>query len=406
MQIDLSQAEFHEALPILRTIEAAGYEAYFVGGSVRDALLGLPIHDVDIASSAYPAEIKQLFHRTVDTGIQHGTVMILDHGHGYEVTTFRTESGYQDFRRPDHVTFVRSLREDLKRRDFTINALAVNQDGTVIDLFDGLTDLTRKQLRAVGDPHERFHEDALRMMRAVRFESQLGFTVEPATQAAIKANAPLLAKIAVERTANEFTRLLLGIARPNGLHTMLDTGLTQYVPLFAEQQAGITQLAALPERQLTSAAVAWTLVSVCLALPVNRLLRAWKQANALIDEVSRAVPVVQAALATSQALRDPATLPNWILYRAGADAVATAAVALRYLAPTADATQLPARYEALPLHDKKQLALTGVDLMHQGFAAGPLLGKTLHQLEVRVVSGELVNDQATLLAAARRLATD
>lgn len=122
-----------------------------MGGSVRDALLGLPIHDVDIASSAYPEEIKRIFKRTVDTGIEHGTVMVLDHGTGYEVTTFRTESAYQDFRRPDHVTFVRSLAEDLKRRDFTINALAVRHDGTIIDLFDGLTDLKNRQLRAVGD---------------------------------------------------------------------------------------------------------------------------------------------------------------------------------------------------------------------------------------------------------------
>ncbi|MBW4947593.1 CCA tRNA nucleotidyltransferase, partial [Klebsiella pneumoniae] len=139
----------------------------------RDNLLGLPIHDVDIATSAYPAEIKQIFKRTVDTGIQHGTVMILDHGNGYEVTTFRTETGYQDFRRPDSVTFVRSLEEDLKRRDFTINALAMRADGEIIDLFDGIADLKAHKIRAVGVADERFHEDALRMMRAVRFESQL-----------------------------------------------------------------------------------------------------------------------------------------------------------------------------------------------------------------------------------------
>ena len=192
MRLDLTQPDFKAAIPILKKIEAAGYEAYFVGGSVRDAILGLPIHDVDIASSAYPAEIKRIFKRTADTGIEHGTVMVLDHGTGYEVTTFRTESRYQDFRRPDHVTFVRSLAEDLKRRDFTINALAVRHDGTIIDLFDGLKDLQHHQLRAVGNPHERFHEDALRMMRAVRFESQLGFGIEPATKAAIADNAKLL----------------------------------------------------------------------------------------------------------------------------------------------------------------------------------------------------------------------
>lgn len=138
MKIETLPAEFEPARPILSRIEEAGFEAYFVGGCVRDTILNLPIHDIDIATSAYPAEIKQIFSRTVDTGIEHGTVMILDHGTGYETTTFRTESGYQDFRRPDSVTFVRSLKEDLQRRDFTINALALKEDGTVVDLFDGL----------------------------------------------------------------------------------------------------------------------------------------------------------------------------------------------------------------------------------------------------------------------------
>ena len=129
MRIEQLPALFEPARPILATIEEAGFEAYFVGGCVRDLILHDPIHDIDIATSAYPAEIKQLFHRTVDTGIEHGTVMILDHGTGYETTTFRTESGYQDYRRPDSVTFVRSLSEDLQRRDFTINALAIKEDG-------------------------------------------------------------------------------------------------------------------------------------------------------------------------------------------------------------------------------------------------------------------------------------
>ena len=159
---------FEPARPVLQKIEDAGFEAYFVGGCVRDTILGDSIHDIDIATSAYPSEIKAIFNRTVDTGIEHGTVMILDHGTGYETTTFRTESGYQDYRRPDKVTFVRSLSEDLKRRDFTINALALKENGEVIDLFNGLDDLKHHLIKAVGDPNERFHEDALRMMRAVR----------------------------------------------------------------------------------------------------------------------------------------------------------------------------------------------------------------------------------------------
>ncbi len=171
MIIEKIPEEFKRALPILNTLKDAGYEAYFVGGSVRDTLLGLPIHDVDIATSAYPEEVKQIFNKTVDTGIEHGTVMVLDHGEGYEITTFRTESTYQDYRRPEKVEFVRSLQEDLKRRDLTINALAMDAAGEIIDLFDGLTDLKMKVIRAVGDPNERFNEDALRMMRQLDLEA-------------------------------------------------------------------------------------------------------------------------------------------------------------------------------------------------------------------------------------------
>lgn len=171
MKITQLPQEFIDAQPILTKLEDAGFEAYFVGGSVRDTMLGKTIHDVDIASSAFPEEVKSLFHNTVDTGIQHGTVMVLDHGTGYEITTFRVESTYTDFRRPDHVTFVRSLEEDLKRRDFTINALAMRHDGEVLDLFDGLEDMKKSVIRAVGDAEKRFTEDALRMMRALRFSA-------------------------------------------------------------------------------------------------------------------------------------------------------------------------------------------------------------------------------------------
>lgn len=390
MQLDLSHPEFKAAIPIMKAIEAAGYEAYFVGGSVRDALLGLPIHDVDIASSAYPAEIKQIFRRTVDTGIQHGTVMVLDHGTGYEVTTFRTESGYQDFRRPDQVTFVRSLAEDLKRRDFTVNALAVRHDGTVIDLLGGLEDLAAKQLKAVGNPHERFHEDALRMMRGVRFESQLGFQLEPATKAAIAENAPLLAHVSVERIAAEFTRLLTGIARQAGLNDFVATGLYRYAPLLGDQEAAITKLAAATGPQWADPAVGWTLLAHLTQLPVLALMRAWKQANAMTEVVKRA-----AAL-----LSQLPTPTAWALYQAGADALPVALTAGQALAPEFDAAPVAQAYQTLPIHDKSALAIDGKTLIAHGFAPGPKLGQVLNQLEQAVVAGELPNDQAALLKAA------
>lgn len=391
MQIDLSHPDFQAAIPIMKKIEEAGFEAYFVGGSVRDALLGLPIHDVDIASSAYPQEIKQIFKRTVDTGIQHGTVMVLLHGVGYEVTTFRTESGYQDFRRPDHVTFVRSLKEDLKRRDFTVNALAVRHDGTIVDLFNGLADLQAKVLRAVGDPHERFHEDALRMMRAVRFQSQLGFAIDPATEQAIKENAQLLAKISVERTASEFTKLLLGRDRQAGLQTFIDTGLYAYAPLLADQEPALKQLAQLTAPQFKDPAVGWTLLVHLTGMNAEKLLRTWKQANDLIR-------------LTEAAARLLAQLPDadaWALYQAGEAAVPVALTAESALDSTFDAAAVAQTYAGLPIHDKKALAVDGKALMAAGFKPGPQLGQTLNRLERAVVGGELPNTQAALLAVAK-----
>ncbi|MFD1433173.1 CCA tRNA nucleotidyltransferase [Lacticaseibacillus yichunensis] len=390
MQIDLRHPDFYNALPLLRQIEAAGFEAYFVGGSVRDALLGLPIHDVDIASSAYPEEIKQIFRKTVDTGIQHGTVMVLDHGTGYEVTTFRTESTYQDFRRPDHVTFVRSLEEDLKRRDFTVNALAVKQDGTVVDLFGGLEDLQARRLVAVGNAHDRFHEDALRMMRAVRFESQLDFAIEAQTEAAIAENAPLLEKISIERIASEFTRLLLGIARKAGVTTFLETGLFKYVPNLANEAADLRHFAGLPEAQLPDAESAWTLLATCLQVDAGKLLRDLKQANALINHVQHASALVGA-------LPDASPLQ---LFDAGPEAVATAAVVQPYRHPDFDADGLLARYQALPIHSAKDLAISGQDLIKAGMTPGPLLGKTLRHLTEQVVAGRLENEATILLHAA------
>ena len=171
---------------IIDRIEDAGYEAYAVGGCIRDALLKKEPHDWDITTSADPMTVKRLFSKTFDTGIQHGTVTVLLGGENYEVTTYRVDGDYADGRHPESVTFTRNLADDLKRRDFTINAMAYNPEKGLVDLFGGQDDLKKGIIRCVGDPVERFTEDALRMMRAVRFSAQLGFDIEPATAAAIK----------------------------------------------------------------------------------------------------------------------------------------------------------------------------------------------------------------------------
>lgn len=225
------EAAFIKALPVLEKLEQAGFEAYFVGGSIRDALLGLPIHDVDIATSAYPQEVQGLFPKHFDVGLQHGTVMAWVAGETYEITTFRSESTYQDYRRPDSVTFVKSLKEDLLRRDFTINALAMDRKGGIIDYFSGQEDLEAGLIRCVGLADERLHEDALRMMRAVRFSSQLGFNIETATAKALAFNAPLLRKIAVERIAQEFNKLWLGKQWQRGLQSLVEADLANYTTM-------------------------------------------------------------------------------------------------------------------------------------------------------------------------------
>lgn len=398
MRVANLPVEFTDALPILTTITDAGYEAYFVGGSVRDTLLGKPIHDVDIATSAYPAEIKALFKKTVDTGIEHGTVMILDHGEGYETTTFRTESGYTDFRRPDEVKFVRDLSEDLQRRDFTINALAMRANGEIVDLFDGLADLENGILRAVGDPTERFHEDALRMMRAVRFSAQLGFTIEANTQAAITSEAHLLAKIAIERTNVEFSKLLLGKAARQGLLEFAATGLYKYVPgEMIEHEIDIIAAAeVLAQTQLTSDAQAWTFMVDQLALDdagTVAFLKAWKHSNDLIKAVANAQRLVRAYKAHE-------TVTNWDLYSVGADLpVALAVLGLTQVGFAAVAMQ--EAYDALTIKNKHELAVSGQDLIKRGIVTpGPLMGKVLAQLERAVVAGTLANEQATLLAQA------
>ena len=216
------------AAHILRVLESRGYEAYVVGGCVRDSLLGRTPNDWDITTSALPQQVKALFPRTVDTGLKHGTVTILGGRDAYEVTTYRVDGEYLDGRHPKDVTFTASLREDLQRRDFTINAMAYSEKDGLQDYFDGLSDLERGIVRAVGDPEKRFGEDALRIMRAVRFAAQLGYDVEEKTLRAMKDLAPTLSKISAERIAVELEKLLLS-PHPDKLFMAYECGITKVI---------------------------------------------------------------------------------------------------------------------------------------------------------------------------------
>ena len=213
---------------ILHTLEEAGYEAYVVGGCVRDSILGRSPDDWDITTSAKPEEVKALFRRTVDTGLVHGTVTVMLDKEGFEVTTYRVDGEYEDGRHPKEVSFTASLEEDLKRRDFTMNAMAYNPKRGIVDLFGGVQDMEKQIVRCVGNPVERFTEDALRILRAVRFSAQLGFSIEGETLKAISVLAPNLKYISAERIQVELLKLLIS-PHPDYLRTAYEAGITKEI---------------------------------------------------------------------------------------------------------------------------------------------------------------------------------
>lgn len=218
----------YEAEWIIDNIRSHGYEAFIVGGCVRDAVLGRIPGDWDITTSAKPEQVKEIFGKTVDTGLKHGTVTIIKHGSGYEVTTYRIDGEYLDGRHPETVEFTPDLREDLKRRDFTINAMAYSHETGIVDEFEGMEDLKRRVIRCVGCAKDRFTEDALRILRAVRFAAQLDFVIENETYKAIAEIAPNLVHVSKERIQVELTKLLLS-DHPEKIWMVDETGIADYV---------------------------------------------------------------------------------------------------------------------------------------------------------------------------------
>lgn len=213
---------------IIWQLEQAGYEAYAVGGCVRDSLLGRSPDDWDITTLATPLQVKSVFRRTVDTGIRHGTVTVMLEREGFEVTTYRIDGEYEDSRHPKEVVFTANLAEDLKRRDFTINAMAYNERSGIVDIFGGTQDLERGVIRCVGDAKERFTEDALRMMRAVRFSAQLGFHIEEQTRQAVAELVRTLENISAERIQTELVKLLCS-PHPDYLRDAYRLGITRVI---------------------------------------------------------------------------------------------------------------------------------------------------------------------------------
>ena len=389
--------EFKRALPVLEKIWEAGFEAYYVGGSVRDRLLGLEVNDVDIATSAHPHEIKSIFKRTVDVGIDHGTVLVLAEDREYEITTFRTESTYKDFRRPESVTFVRSLKEDLKRRDFTMNAIAMDEEGLLQDPFDGLKDIKNEIIRAVGNPYERFNEDALRMMRAVRFAAQLNFEIENETLLSIKENAQLLEKIAIERIQIEFEKLLIGEWRQKGLEAMLATNLYKYCPELATERKALETLIE-DEKTFNDPESAWAMLIYQITkqrkpepFKERRFLVQWKLSNKTIQQTRKLFYGLKNRVHNEEI--DP-----FEVFKLGEEDALKVEDLMGHLNKETKHTELKEMYQNLVIKNQDELAVRGHDLMQvSSKKAGPWLGDALDHALKAVVYGQVANEKEKII---------
>jgi tRNA nucleotidyltransferase (CCA-adding enzyme) len=383
---------FVKALAIIEQLKTHGHDAYFVGGAVRDHLLHRSIGDVDIATSALPEEVMRIFPKTIGVGMEHGTVVVVYEGIPYEVTTFRTEGKYEDYRRPKSVTFVRSLHEDLKRRDFTMNAIAMDENGNIIDPFGGQEAIEKKVIKTVGNPQERFSEDALRMMRAIRFVSQLGFCLSKETKEAIQELASILAHISVERITVEFEKLLQGPYSQEALLLLVETGLYKYMPGLEQKRKQLEKLASYDWTILTERAEYWGLFSYLLNVKQTLIpfLRLWKLPNQLMKDVQFILNILE----TVKCKKDW-TKEN--LYRYGLTYSLSAEKIRSLLSGESIETnikELKQLFASLPIKERKELAINGTDLMKWlNKPGGPWVAATLTMIENAIISGEIENNQ-------------
>ena len=392
---------------LLDALHGAGHAAYAVGGCVRDSLLGQAPHDWDLCTSARPEQVMELFgeEKCIPTGLQHGTVTVKQGGRLYETTTFRIEGAYSDGRHPDAVHFVPDVREDLARRDFTINAMAYSAEEGLIDPFGGRGDLAAHLVRAVGEPERRFEEDALRILRLYRFAARFGFSVDPATGAAARALGPHLDCVSAERIQEEMLKLLAAPAPGRYLEpAVLAVILPELYPLeeparFAESCRVIDRLA--PGAENVPARLA------ALLLPLGeegtrKALRRLKCSNALTEETA----VLVRETGTSGPATDPAVSVRRLLGRYGLTAVERLA-ALGAAGHPEQAADFAAQAELARQMEADgvccriaQLAVNGRDLMAAGAKPGPGLRQLLEQLLEAVITGQVPNEKQALLAAA------
>lgn len=391
---------------LLDALHGAGHAAYAVGGCVRDSLLGLDPHDWDLCTSARPEQVMALFgeEKCIPTGLQHGTVTVKQGGRLYETTTFRTEGAYSDGRHPDAVCFVPDVREDLARRDFTINAMAYSAEEGLIDPFGGRDDLATHLVRAVGEPERRFEEDALRILRLYRFAARFGFAIDPATGAAARALGPHLDCVSAERIQEELLKLLAA-PRPGSYlePAVLAVVLPELEPekqpeQFAELCRTIDRIEPTAENvPARLAALLWPLGEA----GARKALRKLKCSNALTDEVTALEREAPGTPGSEMQLTAKRLLGR---YELPTIQRLTALCSARHPEQTRAFAALRAEAERLTAENAccrvSQLAVNGRDLMAAGVRPGPGLRQVLNALLETVITGQTPNEKDALLAAA------
>lgn len=372
----------------------SGYAAFLVGGCVRDAILGRPVHDWDIATSATPATIAGIFHKTFLTGEKYGSVTVLIGNNSVEVTTFRAEGGYLDNRHPENVEFVSNLDDDLSRRDFTMNAMAVSAMRELIDPFGGLEDIENRVVRCVGNPEIRFAEDALRMFRAYRFSAELGFSIEPITMKAIYANANKAGNISAERIRVELEKTLLSQS-PEKTREMITAGLLdKYLASPEKSPDGLRRITILPdERKLRWCAFCAALHNAQSITSASGFLHDMRLDRQTIKACLRALSIIEFPENRIEIKR--------LLAKYGIDAIRCAAAANETTMREGNSTLHLARVDEIIESGEcfllKDLAISGHDLITNGHPAGSKLGETLEMLLDHVIRNPRDNTREILL---------
>lgn len=385
------QHRFKCAFAIIETLESYGYKGYIVGGAIRNLLMGIPVNDIDITTDCLPEQMIRIFERTVPVGIEHGTVIVLIEDFSFEVTTFREDGEYKDHRRPDSVNFVTSLKVDLERRDFTVNAIAADKY-QLYDYFDGTKHIEDRLIQAVGNPALRFEEDALRIIRALRFMSVLDFQIEQETLENMKQSAQYLEAVSIERIIIELCKLLSGINVTRSLKLFFELGINRYIPFFKDMKPYI----------VTQPVLLYEYISSYIFLhdqTLSQTLPQLKLSNAEKRNIKETIKLLHHLVEGDRTI-------EYLLYHFGLDffkrtlslakAVNIEALHINYKAY--DEKSLSEIYDGLPIYSRESLAINGTILMeYYKRKGGPWIKDILGITENAVLHNEVQNTKNTLL---------